>query len=399
MKNLPLKSFRLKNFKAIEDSKTIKFTPLTVFIGNNGSGKSSLIEGLETFQNTVTHDLDYAMQQWKGIEHILNKKVKKVKDKNSEFIEYPIQFNIKGDFSKNVSNNRKDFSIDMVIGSKKNFDEFFIQTETMKIKSKDSDEINLLREFNPLNPMDFVEPLFNHKLSGMSIPSSSSIFSISHPKIMNNSINLWQFLNLSPESMINPTNQNRTSGYVKLKKDGSNIAQYLHDIFKRDPDCFEGIIDSLKYVLPYAVDLQPKVTSEIERTVYLELTEENFKVPSWLFSTGTLRILALLAVLRNPVKHPIVIIEEIENGLDPRTINFILEEIRMATESGTQVILTTHSPYLLDLIPLEYIVFVERYEGETIFTKPFDNGNLDEWKKSFSTGELYTMSKFGKDNK
>jgi predicted ATPase len=38
---LSLFSFRLKNFKAIQDSKTIKFTPpLTVLFGNNGSGKS-----------------------------------------------------------------------------------------------------------------------------------------------------------------------------------------------------------------------------------------------------------------------------------------------------------------------------------------------------------------------
>ncbi|MFN8673657.1 MAG: ATP-binding protein [Candidatus Sericytochromatia bacterium] len=390
MKNLPLKSFRLKNFKAVKDSGTIKFTPLTVFIGNNGSGKSSLIEGLETFQNIVTHDLDYAMQQWKGIEHILNKK----NSKNTNYM----KFNLKGDFSKNFSNNKREFIAEMIIGSKKTFDDFFIQKEIIKITSKDSDEINLLREFNNLEPMNFAKITFNNKLSQIEIPSSLSLFSITHPEITKNSINLWQFLNLSPESMGNPNPQNRTSGYIKLNKNGSNISQYLHDLRNKNKISFEGIIDSLKYVLPYAKDLQPKITSEIERAVYLELTEENFKVPSWLFSTGTLRILALLAVLRNPVKHPIVVIEEIENGLDPRTINFILEEIRIATESGTQVILTTHSPYLLDLIPLEYIIFVERYEGETIFTRPNDIESLKKRSEAFNPGELYTMSKFGKGN-
>ena len=44
---LSLMTFRLQNFKAVQDSKTIKFTPLTAFIGNNGSGKSSIVEGLE----------------------------------------------------------------------------------------------------------------------------------------------------------------------------------------------------------------------------------------------------------------------------------------------------------------------------------------------------------------
>jgi len=38
---LSLSSFCLKNFKAVQDSKTIKFTPLTAFVGNNGSGKGA----------------------------------------------------------------------------------------------------------------------------------------------------------------------------------------------------------------------------------------------------------------------------------------------------------------------------------------------------------------------
>jgi AAA15 family ATPase/GTPase len=45
MKTLVLQSFRLKNFKAVRDSRAIRFTPLTVFIGNNGSGKSSSVGG------------------------------------------------------------------------------------------------------------------------------------------------------------------------------------------------------------------------------------------------------------------------------------------------------------------------------------------------------------------
>src|SRR6266566_3141528 len=75
MKTPGLQEFRLKNFKAVRDSGPIKFTPLTVFIGNNGSGKSSLIEGLETLQMIATDGVDKAMQQWRGFEHIWNKAV------------------------------------------------------------------------------------------------------------------------------------------------------------------------------------------------------------------------------------------------------------------------------------------------------------------------------------
>ena len=61
---LPLTSFRLQNFKAVQDSKTIKFTPLTAFIGNNGPGKSSIVEAMETFQSVVLNGLYEAMITW-----------------------------------------------------------------------------------------------------------------------------------------------------------------------------------------------------------------------------------------------------------------------------------------------------------------------------------------------
>ena len=192
--------------------------------------------------------------------------------------------------------------------------------------------------------------------------------------------------------------QKRTSGTIRLAKHGSNIAEYLLSIRKIDPAVVDGIVETLQYVLPYARDVQPALTSELERTVYLQMTEGNFKLPGWLLSTGTLRILALLAVLRHPSPPSLLVIEEIENGLDPRTIHLIVEEIRNAVESGkTQIILTTHSPYLLDLLTLSQIVVVERDEnGSPVFTRPGDDKALQEWTQKFAPGRLYTMGKLNR---
>jgi len=44
----PLSSVVIRNFKAIRDSGHLDLGWLTVFIGNNGSGKSSAVEALET---------------------------------------------------------------------------------------------------------------------------------------------------------------------------------------------------------------------------------------------------------------------------------------------------------------------------------------------------------------
>src|SRR5437667_11400601 len=69
---LPLETFRLQHFKAVRDSGDVTFTPLTVFVGNNGSGKSSLIEGLQTYQQILFNGLYNAMNRWHGFENIHN---------------------------------------------------------------------------------------------------------------------------------------------------------------------------------------------------------------------------------------------------------------------------------------------------------------------------------------
>ena len=96
---LSLSSFCLKNFKAVQDSKTIKFTPLTAFVGNNGSGKSSIVEAMETFQSVVLNGLDEAMIPWHGFEYIWNKakEHKTIKGKISN----PMTFTFRGTAEKN----------------------------------------------------------------------------------------------------------------------------------------------------------------------------------------------------------------------------------------------------------------------------------------------------------
>jgi predicted ATPase len=150
--------------------------------------------------------------------------------------------------------------------------------------------------------------------------------------------------------------------------------------------------------LPFVSDLQTTVTQAIERLGFLQMTEADFKVPGWLLSTGTLRVLALLACLRHPDPPPLLVVEEIENGLDPRTMHLLVEEFRASMEAKTtQILVTTHSPYLLDLLDLSHIVVVERIDDEPTFVRP-DAQRLENWAKSFSPGRLYTMGRLTRGN-
>ena len=365
-----LDSIKIKNFKAIRYSGAVKLGPLTALVGNNGSGKSSLIEALETYQTYVERGLDVAMQRFMGMEHVQNKYAKP---------DTPIEFDIR------VRGIKGGARLGLKIATNSSHNRYDVVQESLECRSKN---IKVIREKNDADATGWRGSLTPNQslLHSVNLGAATHVFA--------SFVNSWQFLTLAPEQMGLPKSQPRWAiNASMLSRDGSNIAEFLLDLRERDPRVLEGIIRTMMYVLPYARDLQPAITSELERKAWLQLTEGEFKVPGWMLSTGTLRVLALLALLRHPTPPPLLVIEEIENGRDPRSIHLLVEEIRRAVLAGTtQVLLTTHSPYLLDLLKLDQLVLVSRDEaGEPHFYRPASSAKLMEWAKEFAPGRLYTM--------
>ena len=363
MKSLTLSSLQVKNFKAIRNSGRLKLTPLTAFIGHNGSGKSSLVEALETVQTISLQGLDKAMVPWHGFEYIHNPAEKGVRQSLDAV---PMSFDLRGRVPST-------FKAKVEISTDANYDTISVKkyhSSTSSARLQDSDNFITPDGIIDPNLKEFVRP--------------------------------WQFLRLDPNSMTEPRLQRRSVKTIHLNSDGSNIAEYLLSIRELDSSAFDGIVDTLKTVIPYAQDLQPTITSELDRKVYLTLSEENIgrKLPSWLLSSGTLRILALLAVLRHPNPPSLLVVEEIENGLDPRTIQLLVGEMREFIQSGRgQIIITTHSPYFLDLLTLSQIVVVERDKnGSPRFIRPDSQETLEKWGRKFAPGKLYTMGALSRGN-
>lgn len=82
-------------------------------------------------------------------------------------------------------------------------------------------------------------------------------------------------------------------------------------------------------------------------------------------SDGTLRLAGILtALLQRPVP-PLVGIEEPELTINPGLLPLLYDYIR-ATSESCQVVLTTHSPDLLDLLDINQVRVVERLGGATV---------------------------------
>jgi predicted ATPase len=172
------------------------------------------------------------------------------------------------------------------------------------------------------------------------------------------------------------------------------VAEYLIDLRERSPSSFEQITHALRYVLPYASDVEPKVLDAgIIRRSYVQLLESKYEIPGWLMSSGSLRVLPLIATLLDPDPPPVVFIEEVENGLDPRTVGLVVDLMRAAAKSErSQIIATTHSPYLLDMLDLDDVLLCERGEKGPAFSWPGSRAEMQAWRDNFMPGRLYTMN-------
>ena len=366
-----LRAARIRNFKAIRDSGLIKLMPLTVFIGNNGAGKSSLIEAMQLFQNVVTDGVDTALSLFGGIQHVRHKEARSRSGQAlaSDSLQIdPLQILFRAQVPE-VGMTRSRLELNM-----RPDETPYIQNESYSIAGDDS-----IRD-------EQANKLFGDGRSMLSL--------LNETRPLYSAVDSWQFMSLAPDLMGTARQQQRVRGRVRLNRDGSNLAGYVMDLAGRAPETFNGIVDAMRFVLPYVQDVRPVVpSSDIDRRVYLELKERNFTVPGWLFSSGTLRMLAILCLLRDPAPPPVIFIEELENGLDPRTIGLLVEEIRRAIQSKrTQVIATTHSPYLLDQLLFEHVVVVERNAaGTPEFWRPEDEESLSTWREEFTLGQIYTM--------
>ena len=155
-----------------------------------------------------------------------------------------------------------------------------------------------------------------------------------------------RFLELSPERMREPA----LPGHTVLGDSGENLAVVLEAICS-DAERKDVLTSWLRELTPMDVrDMQfPRDPSG---RVHLQILEGNERtVSAYSASDGTLRFLALLALLLGDRSKGLYFFEEIDTGIHPARQSLLLELIeKQAGKGEAQVITTTHAPNLLTLV-------------------------------------------------
>jgi predicted ATPase len=389
---MQIKSIAIENFKALRSTGTIPLKPLTVIIGNNGSGKSSLMEAVETYLRVIDSGVDSAMDHWQGFEHIRHKSAQPRLTSDVS----PKKQHSALSISLRVSTERGRAKLLMAVNTRDAANLLYIQKEQYELGQHKVTRNAVEAGQSPaagIVASDTFQGDIQSALKSLSNAESLLPYLGAFDGVTKD-LRRMLFLRLNPEAIGQLQSVKRSEKRLKLINDGSNVAEYLIDLRERSPSAFEEIANALRYVLPYATDVEPKVLDAgILRRSYVQLLESKYEIPGWLMSSGSLRVLPLIATLLDPDPPPVVFIEEIENGLDPRTVGLVVDLMRAAAQSGrSQIIATTHSPYLLDMLDLDDVLLCERGAKGPTFSWPGSRAEMANWRSRFMPGRLYTMN-------
>ncbi|MBX9732871.1 MAG: AAA family ATPase [Chitinophagaceae bacterium] len=400
-----IKKISITNFKAIQHCLNLPLQPFTVFIGNNGSGKSSVMEALRTLHMCLTQNIQEAFSVWGGLDKVRNYHGEQTETTVSQFgfkqKHQPIIIWMECEVNKKVYEYQVSFNLSLT------GDNYIVENEELHCNGTALFATNAIDNngnsfaqiyttaFNSLDEM-------KHKSNTLLLALEDGSPLILHPDIaaFQKYVTDWQFLYLNAHEMGKPVMQNRLTKNIRLDYDGRNIAEYILWIRSQGQEYLDSLVQKMIFVLPYIKQIQPNIQETFNREVELLLHEAHDSskpLPGWLLSSGTLRILALLSVFDTPQKASVLFVDEIENGLDPRTIGLLLNEIRNETTSGEmQIVITTHSPYLLDMLPIESIIVTEKKVDFCKYHIPATEERLKAWIEKFTPGRLFTTGKFSR---
>lgn len=403
-----LKKVRIRSFKAIEDTEDIELEPLNVFIGRNGSGKSSVLEFLELVSNTIESDLLQASVPFRRGRDVIHNWGRKRKNQAFLKLDFDPGDVSAGDLLVYELGIQADEEGDKLGVSYESLISFFGDEKSEIIRT--GDNIRTCRvpialpEAKPVSHRrstqrtknakpEYVKPEYQWLKLPDPIALGLAVLDNSLSKggaTLKSFLERSVFLRLSPSAVADFAPRWRRRGKKPIDPLGQQTAELLASL---SDDALEVLVDKLKYVTEGFSGLTSHRPAGPADQRYFQLIEgergREIEVPAWVLSEGTRRLTALLAVTLLEPPPPLITIEEVENGFDPWTLQFLLTELASQAEQGVQILLTTHSPFLMNLLPRQVFHFVSRERGSPRFTR-ISSENTRAVLKQMRVGDAYT---------
>lgn len=168
---------------------------------------------------------------------------------------------------------------------------------------------------------------------------------------------------------------------------GGYLPWLLHDLGEKHPERLRRWIEHCRTALPDLDSVESILRQEDNQRYVKLLYESGLSLPSWSLSDGTLRLLALTILAYAPEMTGMFLVEEPETGVHPKALETVMQSLRSVYDG--QVLVTTHSPVVLNNVePEEILCFARDEDGATTITRGDQHPRLRDWRHEIDLGTL-----------
>jgi predicted ATPase len=366
---------RVKNYRALQNLELKKLSPLTVFLGPNGSGKSTVFDVFAFLSECFSIGLRKAWDKrgrfkelrTRGSRGPIEFEVKYREMPTSPFIRYHIEIDedAKGPFV-----HKEWLRWTRSTGSGRPFNFLDFTDGTGKVASGEMPDERAKR---------IEETLDSREMLAVSTLGQFA----KHPRVsaLRRFISGWYLSYLTAESARGVP---EAGPQERLSNTGDNLANVIQYLKEQHEDRLNEILRVLAARIPRLERVDANLMAD--GRLLLQIKDAPFDKPvlAKFASDGTLKMLAYLTVLYDPVPPQLVGIEEPENQLHPRLLRGLAEECRKAAERS-QLMVTTHSPFFVNgLRPEEVWVLFRNKKGYTEGRRATDMRGIAEFMEAGS---------------
>jgi predicted ATPase len=380
-----IKHIKVENFKSLVDF-DLPLAKFSCLVGLNGSGKSTILQFFDFLSQQVRGDLSGWLEkrQWKASD--LNSKLTRKQNINFTIVlSCRDSFENDVDISWSASFNRLTLRCTSENVGKYHKHEFGTD-QTLLLLVKDGEyHIPTFTSTGQLHSAFYGKSEIEFNYQG------SLISTIKESRLTDDLLKLKEFfVNLHALDLLSPEllrRKTRESGN-NLGLGGEKLSAFLYEIGEEKRT---SIQEKLAEIYPQLRHLDSSALRSGWKslTVHEKFGDIIVKSEARHVADGLLRILAVFAQLSKA--QSFLLLDEIENGVNPELIEFLVDQL---VEAQPQVLITTHSPmvlnYIEDDIAIEGIIYIyKQLDGATKAIRLFDISSMRKKLEVMGPGEVY----------
>lgn len=358
-----LLGLRVENFRSLRVV-DLSLRPLTVLVGPNGAGKSNLLDVIAFLGDSVRDDLGPAIQRRGGFARVAFRG-------RPYSARRAVSIEVEAAVTRHSSRTATDIyrlSFDAAFRRTLPVDEqarFLRRTESFLFKRTEGPGRRITITGNDITienegEEDRIASLREGSLGLATLPRLGPEQGGEQVDALAELFASFRVFDVDVAKVRIPQDADDAS---RLDDDASNLAPFLFNLATKHQDSFASLVRDARAFVPGLEDLAFHTVGGASDATVLRLQERGLRDQTDLAdaSFGSIRALALLALLYDPRPPRLTCIEEIDHGLHPYVLDRLVELLRQASRR-TQLIVATHSPALVNRLRADELVVCERRE-------------------------------------